>query len=77
MRFSIDEITVEIEERHPEGKWGFRVRYWVYDPEARTTYYEFQETFPTKEKMLRFAKPAALKHFQQNRTEIMQSLGRF
>lgn len=70
-----DNIRIDI---HPleyaDQTWGFEIRYWLFGPKTATTYFQFKETFPTKEKMLGFARRAAQKHFQQNASKILGHL---
>lgn len=77
MKFSVENITAQIEPvSYADGAWGFKVRYWLYGPTTATTYYQFQETFPTKAKMFSFARRAAKKHLRENAAEILRRLAK-
>lgn len=75
MSIAVGDIKAEVEPIHyADGSWGFRVRYWLFDPQAATTYYQFNETFPTKAEVLAFAERVAGDHFRKNCGEIMKRL---
>lgn len=72
-----DNIRIDISPLHyADGTWGFQIRYWLFGPSTATTYFQFNETFPTKQEMLKFAKRAAQKHFRQNSAEILGRLAK-
>lgn len=77
MIFSVQDIQAEIHAvPYADGSWGFEVRYWLFGPKTATTYYLFQQTFPTKKKMMDFAVRAAQKHFRDNSADILGRLAK-
>lgn len=73
--FVVEGVKVQIRPVHyGDDSWGFELRYWIFRPTVATTYFQFRETFPTKDKMMEFARRAAPKHFRENYDAILKRL---